>query len=1084
MFFQPVTIIASYEAKFTNRSWIFRVFSVFSLVGIALFQLFWQSYIGSQYAWDTVAMASYIPFLNSYVYDLLQSLLVTFAISDVFRREKLLASDSALKVRPVSNMTYWTGKMIGVGLVFIVLNLCFFCIALFINLFLSDSPFNFLIYIYYFFTLNLPTLIFMIGFISFLNTFFKHAGISLFVALSILGGCYFWMTDVSRGILDVWARSIPNIFSEITGHPDFYTYLLYRVSFLFFGTGLFFLSVFMQKRLTETREKRKGLMMFFLCFFCCLFSVWGYQNERVNYKNTREIYRVTYMKYRNHQPVRIKSHDIVIDLKKDFYISTSRLTIKNEGSDRISQVLLYLNPGLQVTSIEHLGQTVGYTRDKQAILLDCFLLPGEQTELLLKYEGKIDDRVCYLDIPSRELEDLPASIFSIPLEEYSGRRFSFLTSSFVFLSPECLWYPVGVPPVDVFTPYLSRQDFTRYRLEVHGRNKGSVVSQGEAIRKKGAVTFTSSVALPGLTLLCGDYSMKRIQVDSVLLEFCCFKEHDFLVQGFTLSSEYLQNILSESLKNYGQFYAYDRLRLVEVPLPVRFYNRMWKQGDESIQPEMVLFPERLSNRFGSLEAWKKSEKKFDPKEKESVIEERYINEWRTFLQEPLYYWYLNHMISKEFVGINFIFNLVSQGVFDDKYKKSSFNRLVFARDSLVQVYLENHSLEEALLDTTLSLDTRNKIILAKGEELQAILSIELSGKDWVQFLKDYYRVNRFSIIDFEQMSSDFEGKFGIDLSGVIREWYQRKRGLPLLLVKDIQRERIQVGEYEKYIVSFKVYNPSKTDGIVSVLMRTRGSDVMFSHLSYYRIGAGCCQKIRIRENQYPTEVRVGTLLSKNIPSDYQGDLGYSKRETTDTTTGIFPIDTSLFSRASNEIVVDNEDPGFTLVGNRADEKSFIFGKERIKEDPFTRANNWKLQVQDKGYGYEKRRVWQKMAGKGNFKAIWTTDIPEAGRYELFVYLIDYEEINTRPRIQAKTRLKGSKLHYAVSYKEEEVPVVIEPALVPEGWMSLGVFDLPAGKSSVILDDRGIFEDTEMSKYVKYGQLIMADAVKWVYLKDE
>ena len=62
----------------------------------------------------------------------------------------------------------------------------------------------------------------------------------------------------------------------------------------------------------------------------------------------------------------------------------------------------------------------------------------------------------------------------------------------------------------------------------------------------------------------------------------------------------------------------------------------------------------------------------------------------------------------------------------------------------------------------------------------------------------------------------------------------------------------------------------------------------------------------------------------------------------------------------------------------------------------------------------------------------------------------------------------------VSTSEGQEEVELEVGDEKYGWIFLGTFDLPAGKSRVVLDDRGVppIED-------KFAQLIVADAVKWV-----
>ena len=74
-----------------------------------------------------------------------------------------------------------------------------------------------------------------------------------------------------------------------------------------------------------------------------------------------------------------------------------------------------------------------------------------------------------------------------------------------------------------------------------------------------------------------------------------------------------------------------------------------------------------------------------------------------------------------------------------------------------------------------------------------------------------------------------------------------------------------------------------------------------------------------------------------------------------------------------------------------------------------------------------------------------------------------------------SNLPGMKYYYTVDTPEGKEEIVIEILEEDESWISLGRFTLPAGKSQVILDDRGIPTNHEKGQ----AQLIVADAVKWV-----
>ena len=103
----------------------------------------------------------------------------------------------------------------------------------------------------------------------------------------------------------------------------------------------------------------------------------------------------------------------------------------------------------------------------------------------------------------------------------------------------------------------------------------------------------------------------------------------------------------------------------------------------------------------------------------------------------------------------------------------------------------------------------------------------------------------------------------------------------------------------------------------------------------------------------------------------------------------------------------------------------------------------------------------KKAGKGNAPVAWTGELPEEGRYEVFVYLVE----NQAPA-------EGhSEQYYTLTTKngEEKVTLRIEPA--DEGWVSIGTFDFPAGANTITLSDKTTNPD----------QIIYADAVKWKYI---
>lgn len=79
-------------------------------------------------------------------------------------------------------------------------------------------------------------------------------------------------------------------------------------------------------------------------------------------------------------------------------------------------------------------------------MLERQLLPGDTISLHLSYKGKIDEAICYLDVPFEERHNVGRydpgkrrGLFNF------GTRFAYLGENYTLLHPEILWYPVAVP---------------------------------------------------------------------------------------------------------------------------------------------------------------------------------------------------------------------------------------------------------------------------------------------------------------------------------------------------------------------------------------------------------------------------------------------------------------------------------------------------------------------------------------------------------------------------------------------------------------------------------------------------------------
>ena len=106
-----------------------------------------------------------------------------------------------------------------------------------------------------------PALVFALGFSFFIHTWVRHRGLSILILLVVFGVFLFQLGKVREGLFDPFGLSLPNAFSEVTGHPGMALYLMQRVCWLFVGIGFAGLAVLIFQRLPNRPVNRKREMI-------------------------------------------------------------------------------------------------------------------------------------------------------------------------------------------------------------------------------------------------------------------------------------------------------------------------------------------------------------------------------------------------------------------------------------------------------------------------------------------------------------------------------------------------------------------------------------------------------------------------------------------------------------------------------------------------------------------------------------------------------------------------------------------------------------------------------------------------------
>lgn len=1087
MYLHDIRIISHYESKIIARSILWKISILFILGGITII-LYPRSYYN---LWNKIALDSSIAFNVSYYLNILQTFILVFICTDkkLFKRHH----QDSIEIYPFDNKTFLLGNIIGILIPFLYLDLCIISITIIIQYVLTPIPLDLYIYIFYFITLIFPSLIFILTLSIWLRHIIKHSFLTLTILLSFLGITYFYLPNYFHDAFDLWGRTLPNSFSSITGHINHTPYILQRFTYLLVGIGFFYLTISRIDRITNNLLQNKiSSIKGGIFIFAGLIAIFLYIETFNKIKRTRTKYRECFSRYQDIQYTIPLIHDITFEHQDQVFTANSRITLLNPSTRVMEKIILFLNPKLQITHIKYQDQIISYQRDHQAINIFHTLQPNEKIEVQIAYQGHVDENICYLDIPDHEFYDSGQNSHHV---QRHGRQFAYITPDYLLLHPECLWYPVSSPLVNHDSPLNREVHFTNFHLKVAHSNKNNIISQGKRHVNDKYTTFTPEQPLPGISLCIGNFKSRSITIDSVEIELYYLPESHFIIDKFhtwddisesSPTREVITHIKSRLEGNtLNQAYPFNRFTMLEVPVSFCSYPRWWKDESSQTQPTLVFLPERgatlqqipfIGRKKIQMSSYFSDEIEF---QNDIII---------LFINNNLQNWKINfesqsdeftHFISSEnYPGIN---SIIKQLLYL-KDRSKSYVGYEPIQEKAVS-FLDKHSLLEAINNSNLNTELLSMILDEKIIELQAHLSTQHSWVEIHTFLSNILSEFQFQTINFEFIQQLFQQKFNINLSKILTKWYSSST-VPTLFVKDVKFMKMDYSDpWSSYKMHLKVYNPSPTDGILTIT-----NTPIFSNkdmvVESYIIKAGECKEIK-QIYLYSSYLTVSTNLSKNIPSAYHFNtnqiLYESKEYTQDTTCGTFDISPTSFYLKPGEIIVDNLDPGFSLISPQFEKLTNLFKKTKIERFSNLSGNiaRWKEVIQEDFYGDVVKSAFCKEAGTGKYKAIWKTIIPESGTYEIHFHLPILKNYNI------SSNGFGGKLFYTVQHDNENKEIIIELDENTTGWVSLGTFNFTKNEVSIItLDDRGGRIATDQQQEIQdetspVKQIIIADAIKWI-----
>lgn len=1091
MALENIRMVSRYEGKFIRRNKLFWIFVVCILVLVISFQ--WRKQVNWNGFLMNPLLPSMLPYLNAWLFNLLQSLLVIFMGVDFIWRDKRLNTNDVLLAHPVTNMEYQAGKLWGVLRVCLLLAVFTVGFGMLLHvLFVNPVTFRLSIYLFYLVTLIFPTMVFVLGVSFLVASLVNNHALTVLLLVGIFIALYLSSPWMAYGTFDPWGRSLPALFSDAIGLVNPGLYLLHRFAYFICGVGLILFSMSRMRREDDANRVRmlyrvSGVFLFVIG----LFAGASYWNTYAGMDARRGEYRIIQKKYTADELVSVVTHDIRYRQSGSEMFGESDLLLRNENERAITPVI-YLNPGLKISVLENDSGEIAFRREGHAVILQRELNPGEELPVRMKYNGEIDESICYLELPDEQFHDTRVE------DWYWSRHNTFsygggyvrVSRDFTLLLPECMWYPMAVPPVNIVEPSSRNYDFTRYTLNVENPGGKAVISQGERETNGTSVRFTSQTPLPRLSLCIGNYERRSIQIDSVLLEAYVFPGRDHFFDEYKTHGDSLVMLFRGMFADYKSTFLEDypnrKLSMVEMPLNFRTYKRANFDASNYVQPEVFFQPERLFTSYYKGVAkiedqYKGLSMNFSRFDIEHSALSSFVSNFKhspLYSLKPMYTDFRSIVYSSRFPGIGDL--LVDIRDSDGMASVAATNIRSMDMVSRAAKYWNGRSLREAFYDGDILPTDQTMYMRLKRYQMYAYLFSQINQDSLRTFAREFIARHAYRRVNFDLFNREVKECLGVELEPLL-DYYYDLRELPAMLVNDVKVEKMEKGG--KMFASFKVYNPTDVDGVLmfrgATSYKIRSSPKMI--YEYYLIPAHACKEIRtlqVVSNLF--EVSFG--LAHNIPNDCQVNLNMFEMDiTTDERMGIWDTDSSGFILPKNEIVVDNEDEGFRLIQKTEREKlGKRFAKDKKKEYTLIMQNKkWTLVANSVCHGRYVKSAYYKVAGSGEEKAEWTVNIPKAGRYKVYAFVPDYDAHGVNG-----ARLPGSRLYYEVASRAGVKEVEINADDEEAGWVLLGSYEFDEGAYTVLMSDKGGTEITPLPGQMVYSdmpcvQIVFADAVKWV-----
>lgn len=456
-----------------------------------------------------------------------------------------------------------------------------------------------------------------------------------------------------------------------------------------------------------------------------------------------------------------------------------------------------------------------------------------------------------------------------------------------------------------------------------------------------------------------------------------------------------------------------------------------------------------------------------------------VNQPSRYLLRPSFYFFKNNFYSNEFPVINSVFESHLQKVSNMIARGMQMGMGGLTDNDKANLILMKSSLKD-VLNASPGEDTISAVLTVKGDYLFNLMRAKAGIEEFKNWFTAYLEDNRFTRVDMNKFDADLKAAFGFTLSEYLPDWFEGT-DIPGFFFTDVKVEEVVVGERTRYQVTFTASNHEPVPGLFNVTfmspgamggrgggmgggmgsmqitvsaqgggamqriemaMQGRGMDISNINGIFFLDG-NQAKRIRMLSENQPRAVTFNTVMAKNIPGEQRviiSEVGKAPRGTVPTEDEEILSSLPLLSE-SNEIIVDNEDPGFDrgeiaeaspirrLLGISNNE-----GETYAQLRPAFLPEYWQPVVMTDFYGrYIKSAVYTR-SGTGERKVSWSAVLESPGYYDVYAYI---PKGANRMVMMGGMRMAGGG-----------------PGGAPGGGAPGGGAPAPQGGGTVVIDERG------------------------------